>query len=57
MSLADLLCPGCGAAFLISSDDLKWLCDAIEIFDHEHRMCRHPASAVDGYLRHLGVVR
>jgi hypothetical protein len=55
--MADLLCPGCGAAFLVSSDDLRWLCDAIEIFDHEHRMCRHPASTVDGYLRHLQVIK
>jgi hypothetical protein len=55
--MADLICPGCGAAFLVASSDLRWLCDAIEIFDHEHRMCRHPAAAVDKYLRPLGLVR
>jgi uncharacterized protein (UPF0335 family) len=55
--MADLGCEGCGGRFIVASEDLRWLIGAIEVFEEEHAMCRHPASTVYGHLRSLGVIK
>lgn len=55
--MAELNCEGCEERFVVGSEDLRWLIQAIEVFEEEHAMCRHPASTVDGYLRHLELIK